>query len=116
MNKVILMGRLTKEVDNKGSVQKFSIAVDRRFKKEGQPDADFFNIVAFGKTGEFAANYFTKGMRVVVVGRLQNGQYEVEGVKRYSTDVIAEEVYFADSKKAQDNGFSQVNGDDELPF
>jgi single-strand DNA-binding protein len=140
MNKVILMGRLVREPELRYSntsnlaVVKFSLAVDRRFKREGQPDADFISCTAFGKTAEFINNYFTKGMRVAVTGRLQVSSWEEEpGKKRYSTDVVVEEAYFADSKKdggnnefagrqmdqmsQADDGFAKVDDDDdELPF
>ncbi len=140
MNKVILMGRLTREPELRYSntsnlaVVKFSLAVDRRFKREGQPDADFINCTAFGKTAEFINNYFSKGLRVAVTGRLQVSSWEEEpGKKRYSTDVVVEEAYFADSKKENgnntfagrqteqmsqaDDGFAKVDDDDdELPF
>ena len=140
MNKVILMGRLTREPELSYSktsnleVVKFSLAVDRRFKREGQPDADFINCTAFGKTAEFINNYFSKGLRVAVTGRLQVSSWEEEpGKKRYSTDVVVEEAYFADSKKENgnntfagrqteqmsqaDDGFAKVDDDDdELPF
>jgi len=129
MNKVILMGRLTRDPEMKKardtSVVKFSLAVDRRFKKDGQPDADFINCVVFGKTAEFTNNYFSKGMRVAVTGRLQTSSWEDESKKKhYGTDVIVEEAYFADSKGAKtptnnvgDNvGDIIVDDDDELPF
>lgn len=107
MNKVILMGRLTREPEVRYSqgaepmaIARYSLAVNRRFKRDGEPDADFFNIVAFGKNGEFAEKFFQKGQQVVVVGHLQTGSYEKDGVKRYTTDVIAEEQHFAESKKS----------------
>lgn len=106
MNKVILMGRLTRDPEVRYSqgtppmaIARYAIAVNRRFKRDGEPEADFINIVAFGKAGEFAEKYFKKGQQVVVVGRLQTGSYEKEGVKHYTTDVIAEEQEFAESKK-----------------
>ena len=140
MNKVILMGRLARDPELRYSntsnlaVVKFSLAVDRRFKREGQPEADFINCTAFGKTAEFVNNYFSKGMRVAVTGRIQVSSWEEEpGKKRYSTDVVVEEAYFADSKKDNgnntfagrqsdqtsqaDDGFAKVDDDDdELPF
>ena len=138
MNKIILMGRLTRDVDVKYTqstnvmIASFSLAVNRRFVKEGEErQADFFNITAFGKTGEFCSKYFSKGQQVAVIGRLQNRSWEDEqGQKHYATDVIAEEVYFADSKKQSNeydakeledtlnnNGveFNQLD-DDSLPF
>lgn len=134
------MGRLTRDPEMRYAntsniaVVKFSLAVDRRFKKDGQPDADFINCVVFGKTGEFTNNYFSKGMRVAVTGRIQTSSWEDDtGKRQYRTDVIVEEAYFADSKqnnngntqsmgrtvppvKAND-GFATVDDDDdELPF
>lgn len=109
MNKIILMGRLTRDVEtrytqtNNTLVASFGLAVNRRFAQEGQQNADFINIVAWGKTGEFCNNYFKKGMQVSVIGRLQIRNYDDEnGQKRYVTEVVAEEVYFADSKKDND--------------
>lgn len=140
MNKVILMGRLTRNPEMRYSntsnvaVVKFSLAVDRRFKKEGQQEADFINCVVFGKTGEFVNNYFSKGMRVAVTGRIQTSSWEDEtGKRRYGTDVVVEEAYFADSKQSNNtstqpmnqaapptqanDGFATVDDDDdELPF
>ena len=140
MNKVILMGRLARDPELRYSntsnlaVVKFSLAVDRRFKREGQPEADFISCTAFGKTAEFINSYFSKGLRVAVTGRLQVSSWEEEpGKRRYSTDVVVEEAYFADSKKDNgnntfagrqadqmsqaDDGFAKVDDDDdELPF
>lgn len=108
MNKVILMGRLTRDPDvrytqsaNPIAVAKYGLAVRRQYVKEGQPDVDFINIVAFGKSGEFAEKYFQKGQMVAVTGRLQIGSWEdKEGIKRTNVDVIAEEQHFAESKKS----------------
>lgn len=104
MNKVILVGRLTRDPDiykkDESITVKFSLAVDRRFKTEGGQEADFPNVVAFGKTAEFISKYFFKGMKIGLVGRIQTGSYEKDGVKHYTTDVVAEEVEFAESKKA----------------
>lgn len=138
MNKVILLGRLTKNVEtrytqtNNALVATFTLAVNRRFAKEGEErQADFINIVAWGKTGEFSSKYFKKGLQVAVVGRLQNHSYEDNsGQKKYITEVIAEEVYFADSNNRQTADTSILNSpvntqteddgifssDDELPF
>lgn len=106
MNKVELIGRLVKDPEvrytqvNNTMVVIYSLAVNRRFKVEGQPEADFFNIIAWGKVGEFASKYFKKGQQVGVVGRLQTRNYDDKDGKRvYVTEVIAEEQYFADSKK-----------------
>jgi len=112
MNKTLLMGRLTKDPEVKYTqaaepmaIARYTLAVNRKFKKEGEPDADFLNIVAFGKNGEFAEKYFVKGQQVAVVGHLQTGNYtNKDGVKVYTTDVIVEEQHFAESKK--DNGGS----------
>ncbi|WP_058486060.1 single-stranded DNA-binding protein [Defluviitalea phaphyphila] len=119
MNKVILMGRLTRDPEIRYSqgaepiaVTRYTLAVNRRYRREGEPDADFINIVAFGKSGEFAEKYFKKGQMVAVVGRLQVSSWEdQEGKRRWSTDVIAEEQHFAESKASfaahQNNAPSQ---------
>lgn len=130
MNKAILMGRLTKNPEirytqtNNIMVASFSLAVNRRFAKEGEQQADFINIVAWNKTAEFCSKYFKKGQQVAVVGRIQTRNYEDENkVKHYITEVIAEEVYFADSKKEgttdttqTQNELEPIQDDDELPF
>lgn len=138
MNKVILLGRLTKNVEtrytqtNNALVATFTLAVNRKFAREGEErQADFINIVAWGKTGEFSSKYFKKGLQVAVVGRLQNRSYEDNsGQKKYITEVIAEEVYFADSNNRQTADTSILNSPvntqteddgifpsyDELPF
>lgn len=119
MNKVILMGRLTRDPevrysqgDNPLAVARFSLAVDRRFKRDNEQTADFINCVAFGKQGEFMEKYFRKGMRAVVCGRIQTGSYtNKDGVKVYTTDVVVEEVEFAESKgtsEANAGGFSNT--------
>lgn len=106
MNKVILMGRLTRDPEVRYSqsaeplaIARYSLAVNRRFKRDGEPDVDFLNCVAFGRNGEFAEKFFQKGQQVSVVGHLQTGSYEKDGVKRYTTDIIIEEQHFAESKK-----------------
>ena len=112
MNKVVLMGRLTKDPEvrytqtNNTLVASFTLAVNRRFTREGdQQTADFINCSAWAKTGEFVSKYFKKGQQVAVVGRLQVRNYDDDkGTKHYITEIIAEEVYFADSKKNGDNG------------
>ena len=112
MNKVILIGRLTRDPDVRytqgatpTAVSSFSIAVDRRFKRDGEPDADFFNCTAFGKQAEFVERYFKKGMKVVVVGRIQNDNYtNREGQKVFSTRVMVDELEFAESKAAAGEG------------
>ncbi|MBO4886685.1 MAG: single-stranded DNA-binding protein [Firmicutes bacterium] len=111
MNKVILMGRLTKDPEvrysqgsNGTAVGRYSIAVNRSYRRDGEPDADFFNIVAFGNRGEFAGKYFKKGMMVAVVGELRNGSYtDRDGNKRYTTDVIVTEQYFAESRSSSES-------------
>lgn len=111
MNKVILMGRLTRDPDVKYTQQqmctaRFTLAVDRRFKKDGeQQTADFISCVAFGKTGEFIERYCHQGTKLVVEGRIQTGSYtNRDGNKVYTTDVVAESVEFAESKAAGAGG------------
>lgn len=111
MNKVILMGRLTRDPDVKYTQQqmcaaRFTLAVDRRFKKDGeQLTADFISCVAFGKTGEFIERYCHQGTKLVVEGRIQTGSYtNRDGNKVYTTDVVAESVEFAESKAAGAGG------------
>ena len=138
MNKVILMGRLTRDPevrytqgDNAMAIARYSLAVDRRFKRDGEPDADFINCVAFGKSGEFAEKYLKKGTKVAVVGRIQTGSYtNKDGQKVYTTDVVVEEQEFAESKNSSSSDNNQsapVNKntdfmnipdgiDEELPF
>ena len=108
MNKVFLMGRLTRDPEVRYSsgekqtaVARYSVAVDRRFKRDGDPDADFFNCTAFGKQAEFCEKYLHKGTKVVVEGRLQNDNYTNNaGEKVYSMRVITESIEFAESKRA----------------
>ncbi len=105
MNKVILMGRLTRDPDMRGEgqglVARYSLAVDRRFSRNEENNTDFINIVVFGKGAEFAQNYLKKGTKVLVTGRIQTGSYtNKEGQKVYTTDVIAEDQEFAESKNA----------------
>ncbi len=132
MNKVILMGRLTRDPEvrytsgNNTLVASFSLAVNRRFVKQGEErQADFFNIVAWDKTGEFCSKYFKKGQQVGVIGRLQSRSYDdKDGKKVYVTEVIAEEVYFADSNKNENsnndpfasNTPQSTITEDDLPF
>ena len=106
MNKVMLTGRLTKDpaikYNGEMCIARFTLACDRRFKKDGQPSADFPSCVAFGKTGEFAEKYARKGMKFDVVGRLQTGSYEdKDGKTVYTTEVVIEDMEFGESKKAQ---------------
>lgn len=108
INKVILLGRLTRDPEMRYTnsatpvaVANYSLAVRRQYVKEGQPDVDFINIVAFGKSGEFAEKYFQKGQMVAITGRLQIGNWEdKDGNKRLNVDVIAEEQHFAESKRS----------------
>ena len=141
MNKVILMGRLTRDPEvrytqtNNTLVASFSIAVNRRFTRPGEErQADFINIVAWSKLGEFCSKYFKKGQQVGVIGRLQVRNWEDEqGQKRYVTEVVAEEAYFADSKRddmdasasfentfgtsvASSSSEFEVTSSDDLPF
>ena len=150
MNKVILMGRLTRDPDvkytagdNPMAIARYTLAVDRRFKRENEATADFISCVAFGKAAEFAEKYFRQGIRIVVSGRIQTGSYtNRDGNKVYTTDVVVEEQEFAESKNnaagknnAQDNtaagqqsgnqgvsvdadGFMNIPDgiDEELPF
>ena len=147
MNKVILMGRLTKDPEVRYTqtsntlVASFALAVNRRFVRQGEErQADFFNIVAWGKTGEFCSKYFKKGQQVGVIGRLQTRTWDDDKGRHYITEVVAEETYFADSKRdgegasaAFDNAFGstmpggmegdsgagsdfEVSSTDDLPF
>lgn len=138
MNKVILIGRLTSDPELRNTqsgkaVAKYRLAVDRQFKQDGQPEADFLNCVAWGSNGEFASKYLHKGTKIAVEGRIQTGSYEKDGVKHYTTDIIVERHEFCESKKAASEGsvpasyatpvvpepaqFMEVGDDDgELPF
>ena len=108
MNKVILMGRLTRDPDVKYSsgdnamaIARYTLAVDRRGKKDQEQTADFINCVAFGKSGEFAEKYFRKGLKVAIAGRIQTGSYtNKDGVKVYTTEVVVDDQEFAESKNA----------------
>ena len=102
MNSVVLMGRLTGEPDYKqeSDVVRYTLAVDRRVKRDGEPTADFIRCVAFGKSAQFADRYFRKGMKVAVSGRLQTGSYtNREGVKVWTTDVIVDTQEFCEKKQ-----------------
>lgn len=143
MNKVILMGRLTRDPEVRYSqgesslaIARFSLAVDRRFKRQGEPEADFFNCTAFGKQAEFTERYLKQGTKMVVVGRIQNDNYtNKEGQKVYSTQIMVDELEFAESKasnnesgyqptsrpapsQAVGDGFMNIPDgiDEELPF
>lgn len=142
MNKAILMGRLTRDPEvrysqgaNPVAIANYTLAVNRRFKQQGQPDVDFINIVAIGKSGEFAEKWLHKGNMIQVVGRIQVRSWDdKEGNKRWSTEVIAEEHYFCGGKNETGNtasgnsqpdasapgdGFYPIDEsveDDDLPF
>lgn len=145
MNKVILLGRLVREPETRYggandsmAVCRYTLAVDKKFKKDGEATADFINCISFGKIAEFAEKYFTKGLRVAVSGRIQTGSYtNRDGQKVYTTDVVVEEHEIAQSRseasnqqesnrqpeispygKDKDNGFMNIPDgiDDELPF
>ena len=119
MNKVILMGHLTKNAEirssqggNPTTIARYTLAVARRFKRDVDQTADFINCIAFGKSAEFAEKYFHKGIKVLVTGRIQTGSYtNKDGQKVYTTDVIIEEQEFAESKSASDNagGFAPAD-------
>lgn len=119
MNKVILMGRLTKDAEvrwsqgeNITAVARFTLAVDRRGKKD---EADFISCVAFGKTAEFVEKYVSKGTKIVVSGRIQTGNYtNKDGVKIYTTDVVVEDAEFAESKNSGNAGFAGINAPVEV--
>ena len=106
MNKVILMGRLVRDPevrysqgDNATAVARYTLAVNRKFKKDGDPTADFISCVVFGRSAEFTEKYFRKGMQVAISGRIQTGSYtNKDGQKVYTTDVVVEEQEFAESK------------------
>lgn len=143
MNKVILMGRLTRDPNvryTQGAestcVARYTLAVDRRVKQEGQQSADFIGCVAFGRNGEFAEKYLKQGSKIVVTGHIQTGSYtNRDGNKVYTTDIVIEEQEFAESKAAaernqqqepqpqpqpetDENGFMNIPDglDEELPF
>ena len=112
MNKVILIGRCTRDPEvrysqgeNATAVARYTLAVDRQFKRDGDQSADFINCIAFGKRGEFAEKYLRKGTKIAVVGRIQTGSYtNKDGQKVYTTDVIVDEHEFVESKASQQNG------------
>ena len=116
MNKVMLIGRLVRDPDIKTSqsgvaVARYTLAVDRRFKKDGEQTADFIGCIAFGKTAEFVEKYFAKGIKIAVVGRIQTGSYEnKDGQKVYTTDVVVEENEFTESKRATGENATQSGG------
>ena len=116
MNKVILMGHLTRDPEvkytqgeNTMAIARYTLAVDRRFKRDGEAAADFISCVAFGRQAEFAEKYFRQGIRIVVTGRIQTGSYtNRDGNKVYTTDVVVEEQEFAESKNAQNHAAGQA--------
>lgn len=135
MNKVILTGRIASEVEtrrtNSGkAVATYRLAVDRRFKKDGQPDADFLNCVAFGNNGEFADKYLSKGMKIAIEGSIQTRSYEnKDGRKVYVTEIIVDNHEFCEKKNSEYSGatpystaapasdFAMLDDDDsQLPF
>ncbi len=139
MNKIILMGRLTRDPevrysqgDSSTAVARYTLAVDRRFKRDNEPSADFIPCVVFGKSAEFAEKYFRQGMRVAISGRIQTGSYtNKDGQKVYTTDVVVEDQEFAESKAASQQNQNNASGsipssdgfmnipdgiDEELPF
>lgn len=126
MNKVILMGRLTRDPEvrytqgeNPMAVARYSLAVERRIRSgNDENNTDFINIVAFGKAGEFAEKYFRKGMKVLITGRIQTGSYvNRDGSKIYTTDVVAEDQEFTESKisSGRESGSSTTTGDYSYP-
>ena len=132
MNRVILIGRLTKDPEIRTSgnytIASFSIAVDRKFKRDGEPETDFFNCTAFNKTAEFIEKYCKKGTNMVVEGRIQNDNYEKDGVKHYGVKIMVDSLEFAESKSASSTPSTkaEITGDEfvdaastlteELPF
>ena len=131
LNKIIVMGRLTKDVEMRhtqsgNAVASFTLACDRDFKaKNGEKETDWLDVVAWRNTAEFVSKYFTKGRMAVVEGRLQTRTYEDNnGNKRKVTEIVADNVYFGDSKKESDpldnfvkeNKFVEVDDDDDIPF
>lgn len=117
MNKVILMGRLTRDPevrysqgDNNLAIARYTLAVDRRFQKNSDQTADFISCVAFGKSAEFAEKYLKQGIKIAVTGRIQTGSYtNKDGVKVYTTEVVVEDQEFAESKNASQSGGGAVH-------
>lgn len=112
MNRVILIGRLTKDPEIRTSgnytIASFSLAVDRKYKREGEAEADFFNCTAFNKTAEFVEKYCKKGTKMVVEGRVQNDNYEKDGVKHYGVKIMVDSLEFAESKSANNTPSAKV--------
>lgn len=123
MNKVILMGRLTKDPEvryssgeNALAIARYTLAVDRRFHKDNEASADFIGCVAFGKGGEFAEKYLRQGTKIVVTGRIQTGSYtNREGQKVYTTEIVVEDQEFAESKAASQNNSQTGAGSRQQP-
>lgn len=125
MNKFQFLGRLTKEPETKvmqnsnDKVTSFTLAVNRKYTDaNGERKTDFFNLISFGKTAEFCEKYYKKGQQVLVEGRIQNRSWDDQnGQKRYATDFIVEQAYFADTKKDTENDeYITVDDTDDLPF
>jgi len=128
VNKGVFRGRLTKDIELRytqagTAVANFTLAVNRRFKQEGQPNADFLNFVAWGGTAEFLAKYFEKGSQLATISRVQTRNWEDdEGKKHYVTEFVAEEVYFAGNKGVSNNNGDNLDvppdedPDDDIPF
>jgi single stranded DNA-binding protein (ssb) len=123
MNLVVLMGRLTKDTElsflpGSGTAKcNLTLAVDRKFKKDGQKEADFINCIAFGKTAEIIAQYFVKGSKIAITGEIRTGSYEAkDGTRRYTTDVIIDRFEFVEknNKESANDEFLPVDGD--IPF
>ena len=115
MNKFIGLGRIVRDPEvrytqgeNASAVARYTLAIDRRFKRDGEPTADFINCVAFAKNAEFAEKYLRQGTKIAIVGRIQTGSYtNRDGQKVYTTDIVVEEQEFAESKASQDNASEQ---------
>lgn len=135
MNKVLLLGRMVADPElkysqNNAAICRFRIATNRPHKQEGQPEADFFQITAWGKTAEFISKYFKKGQQILIEGYLRNNSWtDQQGNKRYNNEIHATQVYFADSKKGntgqsqqttqadiENSGFYDTEDEDTLPF
>lgn len=122
MNNATLIGRLTRDPevrysDGGTTIARYTLAVDRRFKQTGGQDADFIGCIAFGKTAEFIEKYFKQGTKMGMTGHIQTGSYtNKDGQKVYTTDVVAENVEFVESKKQSDNPYANSTEADELGF
>lgn len=139
MNKVVLIGRLVADPDTRqtqagGTVARYRLAVDRPRGKDGQREADFINCVAFGKSAEFASKYLSKGTKIAIEGRILTGSYEKDGVKHYTTDIVAERHEFCESRAAaspsvqpsaqtapavpesSNDDFMPIDDNEDLPF